>query len=181
MITEVVPRVSRWEEKLCSVELETLENLREYISKIVIDDYHRVSAQFRNYVRSFFRENSWITNYKFTSDVPEDISDVNYRFDGILDLNSSSCSHRHRILLEICFDNRQTIGTNLLKFELAARAFESDSSKKSLGIMLCADRLSLRQFGWDESAGSSEEYEVALRGPYGDLLKHQPTLLVIRG
>jgi hypothetical protein len=180
LITEVVPRISRWENHLCGVEHRVLASFREHLQSFEVDSSSRVSAQLRKHVKNYFLENSWIMNYKFATDVPEDLSDVNYRFDGILDLQDTACQHRHRFLIEICFDNRQSIGTNLLKFELAAKSFESSSNRKAHGFMLCADRRALRKFGWDESAGSSEEYEVALRGPYGEIMKHQPTLLVIR-
>jgi hypothetical protein len=181
LITEVVPRVSRWENHLCGVEHRIVASFRDHLQSFEIDVMTKVSGQLRRHVKDFFTTNAWITNYKFANDVPEDLSDVNYRFDGILDILENECAHRHRFFIEICFDNRQSIGTNLLKFELATKNFETNSERKSLGIMLCADRSALRKFGWDESAASSEEYEVALRGPYGGIMIHQPTLLVIRG
>lgn len=180
MIIEVVPRISRWENQLCSVEHQVLASFNKHLQSFEADSTSRVSAQLRKHIKKYFLEHSWLTNYKFASEVPEDLSDVNYRFDGILDVQQNECDHRHRFLIEICFDNRQSIGTNLLKFELAAKNFESLQNRKAHGFMLCADRAALKKFGWDESAGSSEEYEVALRGPYGEIMQHQPTLLVIR-
>ena len=47
---------------------------------------------------------------------------VNYKLDAIKDLETNSDTVL-RLLFESCFDNRQAIGTNFLKFEIAQKNY----------------------------------------------------------
>jgi hypothetical protein len=117
----------------------------------------------------------------FDSRVPSSINSANYRIDAVLDSEVTlECNHRHRIYLEICFDNRQAIGTNLLKFHAASEIFNIEPNRKSLAILVCADNRTLKKHNWDSSAASSEEYEFAIRTPYSTVITEMPLLLTLR-
>ena len=46
---------------------------------------------------------------------------ASYSIDYSLDEGAKSCGHFHRYFLQFMFDNRQAVGTNLMKFEIASR------------------------------------------------------------
>lgn len=138
------------------------------------------SKQIRDAVAEYMKKGSWIPDFKFNSSIPDSEPNTNYRIDFIKDIAEPSDKQIMRILFEACFDNRQAIGTNVLKFELATRVFERHENRKAIPIMLVADKRSLKKYGWDGSIGSFEEYELALRDPYSDLLSINPIFLVVR-
>lgn len=167
----------------CKSESDFLDNFEDYLSRQLIDKIADMppSTQVKLIMNAFFLSRGWNQKFVFDGSIPNSINRANYTFDGIKDEpESTGCLHRHRTFVEICFDNRQAIGTNLLKFQAALTKYEDKEFSRGLPILVCADRRSLREFGWDNSAASSEEYEFAMRNPYKDILTRPPVLLVIR-
>jgi hypothetical protein len=168
---------------LCANELSLLSAFDDYLSGQIIDktSVSPPSVQVKVIVKSFFRTQGWHQKFLFDGTIPNSINRANYTLDGIKDdPETSQCPHRHRTFVELCFDNRQAIGTNLLKFQVAVAKFEEKEATRGLPLLICADRRSLREFGWDNSAASSEEYEFAIRNPYRAFIARPPVLLVIR-
>jgi hypothetical protein len=81
--------------------------------------------------------------------------------------------------MELAFDNRQAIGTNLLKLEVAATAAQN-SAQIGFGILVCPGDNILKVRGWDGAVGTSSEYESAIRDGYQDILSSNRALLVVR-
>ena len=137
------------------------------------------SKKIRFLMDEFFSRHNWIRDFKVDSSIPESEPNTNYKLDAIKDIETES-NVTLRLLFESCFDNRQAIGTNLLKFAVAKREYKGNSRVSPQPILLVADKSNLRKYGWDGSIASFEEYELAIRDPYAEILELSPIFLVIR-
>jgi hypothetical protein len=118
----------------------------------------------------------WRPQFKISKEVSEMYPLANYVMDAMQDFTSPECTHTHRFFVEFCFDNRQAIGSNILKFEVASRAaLEFDC--QPVPVLVCADAEALKYFGWDGSIAGASEYEYALRVLYRDIVKYPPIIL----
>lgn len=68
------------------------------------------------------------------------------------------------------FDNRQAIGTNLLKFEVGHQAFIGNN-KDVVSVGICISEEAKIQYGWDSSVATFDEYSGALTMQYSNVLK----------
>lgn len=170
-------------EFLCQYEKTQVDALQVHLSEMALvkSDKKSPSSQIKDHINAHLFSLNWREKFVFDARVPTSINNANYRFDAVLDSEEVlECGHRHRIFLEICFDNRQAIGTNLLKFQAGSELFDTSSDRKSLAILVCADNRTLKKNNWDSSAASSEEYEFAFRTPYSSIIRKEPLLLAIR-
>ena len=167
------------------MEVEVRTNKDKSVDSFCLVEQHRIMGLKGNLEKIIVAKNSKDSPSKQIKDATEEIFRNGgdwrqpFQFD-MIDEISADCEHSHRILVEQCFDNRQAIGTNLLKFQLASSLFENHLKHTALSIIICADRHSLKLFGWDGSIASSEEYEAALRGPYANIITANVVLMVIR-
>jgi hypothetical protein len=95
-----------------------------------------------------------------------------------LDEDAKDCGHYHRFFLQLMFDNRQAIGTNLLKFEIASRNSIMNGRMPTC-IAICAEDSKVKKLGWDGAAASSQEYLGAIAGPYANVLTSPPIIFSI--
>lgn len=130
--------------------------------------------------RNLTSEAGWVRQLVGIDAIPNNLHNQNYVIDFASDYQSEFCHDRHRVLLEICFDNRQAVGTNIFKLETAARSFREKTGGYAVGIIICGDRKSLTVGGWDAGVADEEEYQVALGTAYGDYLSSSISLLVLR-
>ena len=85
---------------------------------------------------------------------------------------NGECNAIHIVNLVICLNNREAIGTNFLKLEVAAlaeiRKFHEKEVTDSnlLGILLTLDRDVLSLGKWDPSYADSSEYSAGMRKFY---------------
>ena len=183
MEVEVRTNKDKSVDSFCLVEQHRIMGLKGNLEKIIVakNSKDSPSRQIKDATEEIFRNGGdWRQPFQFDSSVSSIYPLSNYKLDAMIDESSTNCEHIHRVLVEQCFDNRQAIGTNLLKFQLASSLFESGLKHIALSIIICADRHSLKLFGWDGSIASSEEYEAALRGPYSKIITTTPILMVIR-
>ena len=183
MEVEVRTNKDKSVDSFCLVEQHRIMGLKGNLEKIIVakNSKDSPSKQIKDATEEIFRNGGdWRQPFQFDSSVSSIYPLSNYRLDAMIDEISADCEHSHRILVEQCFDNRQAIGTNLLKFQLASSLFENHLKHTALSIITCADRHSLKLFGWDGSIASSEEYEAALRGPYANIITANVVLMVIR-
>lgn len=170
--------------ELCKCENSELLALVSYLNDQSFDVSSAIpaSGQIKAQLNDYFEQNNWSEKFVFDGNIPKTINRANFTLDGIKDLAQEiACEYKHRFFLEACFDNRQAIGTNLLKFVTAQNKYEEKASCRGLAFLICGDKRTLKNLGWDGSIGSSEEYEFALRNPYQQILKYAPILLVLRG
>ena len=87
---------------------------------------------------------------------------------------------KHKISIVLCLNNREALGTNLLKTKLADRFFTSNSEvEETTGILLCLSRETLNLGGWDKSYADSSEYVEAFRGAYFEMIRNPLVVLEI--
>ena len=99
-----------------------------------------------------------------------------YRLDGRGSC-SGSCGSRHKMNIVLCLNNRESIGTNFLKLEIAAQ--EDIRNQKGteifdrniLGVLVTFNEGLLRAGGWDSSYASSDEYTFAYKHAYRQIFK----------
>jgi hypothetical protein len=177
-IEERIPR--REKENLCHVVIENLDIVRRSLESIILSNSHTDSAskQVKDQMLNVLIENGWSHNIKINKHISEVYPMANYVLDAMKDIKGNDCSHLHRFFVEFCFDNRQAIGSNILKFEVASRnaiQFNLDP----IPILICAEQDTLKHFGWDGSIANANEYEHALRIAYKDIINHPAIILAL--
>jgi hypothetical protein len=105
--------------------------------------------------------------------------------DGIRDFMAEACGHHHRLIVEICNDNRQAILGNLMKLEFSARRFEEAKiSRRALPILIALDedtkKRLRKQGGIDGSIAPFQEYVANANGPWKGLITTNLYGIVIR-
>jgi hypothetical protein len=87
------------------------------------------------------------------------------------------CNSSHQVNIVICLNNREAIGTNFLKLEIAALSnlrtskIDDFTDENILGILISLDSDLLSAGGWDNSYADSSEYSAAFRKYYKNLIK----------
>lgn len=161
-------------------EISRISKSVSNLNKYQFDGSRPPSEIVRRRIDDEFRTRNWDLSVLVAPRFPQSIPRQNVTIDWCTTTRQSGCDSRHLLSIEICFDNRQAIGTNLLKMELANREFERSAPGETLGLLIVADRQTLRDGRWDNSAGSAEEYEVALTSAYSELITTPIGLLVLR-
>lgn len=159
-----------------------IKQLTSAIKYLKISDFRKEtppSKIVRDSLNTVFRTNGWDVSVLLSPRFPRDVPNQNVLLDACTDSSLGACRSRHLLGVEICFDNRQSIGTNLLKFEMSRREFQKSTGGDTLGLIVVCDKKTLRIGGWDSSVASSEEYELALSAAYRGLVKAPIGLLVL--
>lgn len=140
------------------------------------------SATIRGALRDGLKKtDGWNHDFLGIESITDNLHNKNYVIDFAFDSKCEGCVSRHRLLVEICFDNRQAVGTNTFKLESSARAYQNRTGGKALSLIVCADRKSLSQGGWDPGVADEDEYQIAIKAAYGDYLTTEISMLVLRG
>lgn len=168
-------------EDQCKVVFETIKTLQASLEAVIIEGSIDTSAskQVKDHMFNQLIAEGWRPRFKIDKNVSELYPIANYILDAMQDFPSDDCHHTHRFLVEFCFDNRQAIGSNILKFEVASRA-ATEADLFPVPILICADSETLKHFGWDGSIASANEYEYALRVMYRRIMRHPPIILALR-
>lgn len=90
---------------------------------------------------------------------------ANYTVDYLRTYRDAPCGHIHQVTIELCFDNRQAIGTNLLKAQMANKLLPTLNGNSSISVLVVADS-EIKARAYDSSVGDEEEYESALLSAY---------------
>lgn len=99
-----------------------------------------------------------------------------YRLDG-RGTCSGSCGSLHKVNLVLCLNNRESIGTNFLKLEIAAQEDIRNHKGRELfdrnilGILISFNEGLLKAGGWDPSYASADEYTFAYKHAYRPIIK----------
>jgi hypothetical protein len=170
----------REKSELCLIVFETIKALQVSLEAVVIESSEDSSAskQLKSHMFNQLISDGWRPQFKISKEVSEVYPLANYVLDVMHDFSSEKCSHIHRFFVEFCFDNRQAIGSNILKFEVASRV-AIESNYFPVPILVCADGATLKQFGWDGSIAGANEYEYALRVVYRDVMQYPPIILAL--
>jgi hypothetical protein len=121
---------------------------------------------------------SWHTKVIYTPDLPPIKANANYTIDYQL-RNMQVSSRNELVSIELAFDNRQTIGTNLLKLESASRKFRDDTGGVCISFLMApADSLKTKGY-WNGAVASASEYSWAIRKAYAFCLQSPLVLLTV--
>jgi hypothetical protein len=112
-----------------------------------------------------------IQKFRISSEIPLERIYANYLMDAVVDKYDSDCGHNHRINLQLLLDNRQAVGTNLLKFEISSDRFQVTESNKALAIGITVNNECKKQLKIDGSVATLSEYEKACDIAYSEILK----------
>lgn len=166
---------------LCQIVIDTIKTLQVSLEAVIIETSTETSAskQVKDHMFNQLIAEGWRPRFKIDRNVSDLYPLANYVLDAIKDFSSEDCKHTHRFFVEFCFDNRQAIGSNVLKFEVASRA-AAESNYLPVPVLICADSDALKHFGWDGSIASANEYEYALRVIYKSIIHNPPIILALR-
>ena len=87
---------------------------------------------------------------------------------------------KHTLPIVLCLNNREAIGTNLLKLDLAYKYFVSHSmADQATGVLICLSRETLNLGGWDKAYADASEYVEAFRGAYFEKMTNPLVVLEV--
>jgi hypothetical protein len=157
--------------ELCPFESGLFQDIGRAVDQLQIKPGKKSSAaQLGEWFANLVQKSGWLANFRFNADIPLVRAYSNYLMDAVVDGYESTCGHHHRVSIQSCFDNREAIGTNLLKFEIASKKYSKNDEYRALGILICASRETKKRLKLDNSVGTLEEYEVAIRTAYKNIL-----------
>jgi hypothetical protein len=170
----------RLKENLCPQQLLIVEELTKALQIVALPNNSKegTTGVLRAQLDEFLEGSGWKESFRIDNLISLEFPTANYTLDLSLDSIDVSCTHKHRYFIEFCFDNRQAIGTNLLKFEVASKNAELQD-RVPLPILICATAQAIKQFGWDGGVASYQEYDHALRIPYKNVVTHPPVLIAL--
>jgi hypothetical protein len=159
--------------------LETISSTFNSCELDKFDERKSGTQQIRDVVEPRFAADEWSTKVLVTQDFPGGVLQANYEVDFQLQFFAEGCSLRHQVSLELAFDNRQAIGANLLKMDLANTYFVESTGGLSISVIVVATA-SGRDLGhWDGAVGIDLDYSWALRNAYSRYFKTPIVLLTV--
>ncbi len=122
----------------------------------------------------------WEKKFLFSREAHSSLPNANYTVNYLYVEQKCSCGFRHKLFLHLCFDNRQAIGTHLLRFKAAMEANAKQTFDRPISVAVVADMKAKEKYGWDNSAATYEEFAQALDFEYAAVLELPLHFLVIR-
>jgi hypothetical protein len=138
------------------------------------------SSAIQSHLREVLLKEGWLERQLISRDALNDLSNAAYRVNFFYLVQDCSCENNHRFYLHLCFDNRQAVGTNLLRFELAQKKLSDGAKQRHTYLAFVIDTYAKEKYGWDNSAGTYEEYRHALESAYKGILSPRVDYFVIR-
>lgn len=123
----------------------------------------------------------WEKKFLFSREAHSSLPNANYTVNYLYVEKHCSCGYRHKIFFHLCFDNRQAIGTHLLRFKLATHLDSKLPNNRPVAVAVVADARAKKKFGWDNAAATYEEFAQALELEYAEILGLELQFLIIRG
>lgn len=157
---------------LCSSEAAILEQLSAAVRAFDLTNFvenQSFASWFRREFKAALPEN-WLQDFLLLPLNRRRASVINFVVDAATDLQANDCGHQHRVLVELSFDNRQIIGTNVLKMVVGAQTFQKFDSNRSLGVLIVPSKEAKTAYGLDGAVGTSDEYLLAIDGGYSAVI-----------
>ena len=152
--------------------VEMNSTLQEFL-KLEPNETLKATERLRVHLEPLLRKYSWSSNWPIDKSVSKD-GFANFFIDRFLEEpESNEKTHRHRFFLQFMFDNRQSLGGNLLKFEVASRNAQAKGIQVT-SIAITGSRKTLKQLGWDGAIATTSEYESAICGAYSNVVLNPP-------
>jgi hypothetical protein len=162
--------------------MPTLDALVELFSSIdleELDESKPSTPQIRAKVEGKLARDGWSQKVLITDDFPSGVNRANYEVDFQLQMQCPDCRLPHQISLELAFDNRQAVGSNLLKMDSANLSFVDTREGVSLSIIVVTTAVNRDSGKWDNAVAIDHDYSWALRKAYRRYFKTPIMLLTI--
>ena len=140
--------------------------VKSRLDSIILDGSKQGSAAVKEALLNLMDE-SWEIDSLISRQAPRDFPTANFKINYLRVISDCSCDERHKIFLHRCFDNRQAIGANLLRFEVASKEL-NDWSGVFIAIVASSRA---KKVAWDGSVATYEEYVHSLNGPYSKIFQ----------
>jgi len=169
------------QEPLCAPVVEAIELFRANLSEIDLSQKKSGPSQLIKLgLEKLVGLEGWEKKFLFSREAHTSLPNANYTMNYLFVEQKCHCGFRHKVFFHLCFDNRQAIGTHLLRFKLATFSGENQSVDKPVAVAVVADSGARSSFGWDNSASTYEEFEQAVEFEYAQVLDLTLHFLVIR-
>lgn len=169
----------------CLISLK--DSLRSSLEEIDIESaIQQRSESFKKCLSDAFIRSTaveWSKSSIFENPALNDVPAI-FRLDGKAKC-SGACGSIHRMNIVLCLNNREAIGSNFLKLEIAAyeqiRYAEKIAiyEENILGVLLTLDTAVLESGNWDNSYANANEYTFAFKHAYRVNLKSNLTSMQI--
>lgn len=163
----------------CKVPSRALGELLEPLSKLDLP-----AGGGSNQIKAILQEpavyGDWELDFLVSPQATRDYPDAHLKINYLWVSSDCQCNRRHKIFVHRCFDNRQAIGTNLMRFMVADKSPTKSSNDDYAFVALVADR-GAKQSAWDGAIGAYEEYFFAVNGGYQVLEIPPLDFAIIRG
>jgi hypothetical protein len=137
------------------------------------------TSQIRSWADEILQVETWSRRALVTDDFPSGVSPANYEVDYQKRFACDSCHQPHQISIELGFDNRQAVGTNLLKIDLASQSFHKKYGSASIGIIVVTNTIGRQRGRWDGAVAIDYDYSWARRKAYASYLDTPILLLTL--
>jgi hypothetical protein len=164
----------------CEAVQRTISSLRSALIELQIQPGTIIGGMTKKLISAispFLASETWAESWPIDQTVFHNAY-ASYFIDYFRNEDLQSCGHFHRYFLQFMFDNRQAIGTNLMKFEIASRN-SIIGGRTPICIAICAEESRIKKLGWDGAAASSQEYLEAINGAYATVLSNPPLIFSI--
>ena len=146
--------------------LDALVDLFSSIDLDELDERKPSTPQIRAKVEGKLVEDGWSQKVLIIDDFPSGVNRANYEVDFQLQFHCAECGLPHQISLELAFDNRQAIGSNLLKMDSANRSFDDIGHGICLSVIVVTTAMNRDAGKWDNAIAIDHDYSWALRKAY---------------
>lgn len=167
--------------ELCAAEKQVLDEMAGVVDAIGRWDRNDTRS-FAKFFRDGFRSglpDHWLQDFLLVPVNRRKSSAINFVADAVLTFEDCPCGLVHQVRVEISFDNRQIIGTNVLKM-LVGTNVGSTENRHYLGVVVCPSKESKTGFDLDASVASADEYLLAIENGYFPFVSVPIFLGVIR-
>lgn len=137
----------------------------------------RPSSQLKKLVEVEFQNMDWNNRVLINRQFETPLSTANYIVDFQKIFSTSECNNRHQVAVEFALDNRQAVGTNLLKANYANQFFSTNADSVSLAVLITLSKSSRISGGWDSATSLFDDYSLAIRQPYAGVFNSTILLL----
>ncbi len=166
----------------CESVLTAIETFRQRLVSVnLAAGASGPSHEIKKALDSIVHINGWEKKFLFSREAHSSLPQANYTVNYLFVEPECQCGLRHKVFFHMCFDNRQAIGTHILRFKLAMESNGRLKSDKPASVAVVLDANSKSKFGWDNSAATYEEFAHALELEYAEIIDLPLNFLIIRG
>lgn len=165
----------------CGYLQEELLEFKRYLEVLNLKETSTSpSVAIRSHLKTFEQREGWFAEEEVSRHLSAALPKGNYKVNFLHVIKNCECGKRHKLYIHLCFDNRQALGTHLLRFKLAEGRDGPLENEENLYVAVVADHRSKKLYGWDNAVASQAEFEQALNEQYQDVLELSLTLLIVR-